>query len=626
MATYVNDLRLKEITTGDESGTWGTSTNTNLELIAEAFSYGTEVITTNADTHTTTIADGATDPGRSLYLKYTGTLDSACTITIGPNTVSKVWIIENGTSGSQDIILSQGSGANITIPAGDTKVVYSDGAGAGAAFFDAFASLSVVDLKVQDDLTVTGDIDVDGTTNLDVVDIDGAVDMASTALVTGVLTANGGAVFNEAGADVDFRVESDTVDHAFFVQGSDGNVGIGTDSPDSVLHVSDTSQPKITIEDSTNNSFGRITGGGSTGSLTFEADFDNTKAGTVMAFNVDNTERMRIDDSGNVGIGVSSPSGVGGRIVEISSANTISELHITNSTSGSGSATGLTHLLNGVDAYAYNRENGAYIFGSNNTEAMRINSSGALELTGDSGAGTTFLNFTADSNATKAQISGAKSGASGGDLIFSTNNSSAALTERMRIDASGQVGIGCSPGVKLAVAGTGTIGSFSSAGLSSSATLQVQAHNGAGYDARLYFECPGSNSGGLTYERANSRLYAYSQSEFSGPYVTALGTSWTTGSDIRLKTNIEDINYGITSVMALSPKKYNYINNADKKCLGFIAQEVINILPELIDTPEDSETMMGIEYQAFIPVLVKAIQEQQTLIESLTARITTLEG
>ena len=143
MATYVNDLRLKEIATGDEAGTWGTSTNTNLELIAEAFSYGTEAITTNADTHTTTIADGATDPGRSLYLKYTGTLDSACTITIGPNTVSKVWIVENGTSGSQDIILSQGSGANITIPAGDTKVVYSDGAGSGAAFVDAFASLNV---------------------------------------------------------------------------------------------------------------------------------------------------------------------------------------------------------------------------------------------------------------------------------------------------------------------------------------------------------------------------------------------------------------------------------------------------------------------------------------------------
>jgi hypothetical protein len=93
-SSYVNDLRLNEMATGDASGTWGDTTNTNLELIAEAFSYGTEAITTNADTHTTTIADGATDPGRALYLKYTGTLDSACTITIGPNTVSKVWIMK----------------------------------------------------------------------------------------------------------------------------------------------------------------------------------------------------------------------------------------------------------------------------------------------------------------------------------------------------------------------------------------------------------------------------------------------------------------------------------------------------------------------------------------------------
>ena len=62
MATFVNDLRLTELATGEGSGTWGTTTNTNLELIAEAFSFGTEAITTNADTHTTTIADGSTDP------------------------------------------------------------------------------------------------------------------------------------------------------------------------------------------------------------------------------------------------------------------------------------------------------------------------------------------------------------------------------------------------------------------------------------------------------------------------------------------------------------------------------------------------------------------------------------
>jgi len=260
-SVYTNDLRLEEIGSGEQSGSWGDTTNTNLELIAEAFAFGTEAITTNANTHTTTIADGATDPGRSLFLKYTGTLDSACTITIGPNTVSKLWFIENGTSGSQNIIIKQGSGATITVPPGDTKAIYSNGAGSGAAMVDAFASLSVVDLKVQDDLTVTddaaigglatvggtlgvtgiatftddiiigdgktigsasdvdamtiaangqitltqtligtaldisGDIDVDGTTNLDIVDVDGAVNFAADVTFANgadIITASAG--------------------------------------------------------------------------------------------------------------------------------------------------------------------------------------------------------------------------------------------------------------------------------------------------------------------------------------------------------------------------------------------------------------------------------------------------
>ena len=170
-STYVNDLRLNEMATGDASGTWGTVTNTNLELIGEALGYGTEGITTNANTHTTTVADGATDPGRAMYIEYTGTLDSACTITIAPNTLNRMHFIENGTSGSQNIIIKQGSGATITIPPGDTKAVYLDGAGSGAAVVDAFASLSVVDLKVQDDLTLTSDsavitFGVDGDTTL----------------------------------------------------------------------------------------------------------------------------------------------------------------------------------------------------------------------------------------------------------------------------------------------------------------------------------------------------------------------------------------------------------------------------------------------------------------------------
>ena len=211
MGTYVNNLRLLEITTGDESGTWGTKTNTNLELIADAFGSGTEAITTNADTHTTTIADGAADEGRAIFLKYTGTLDSACTITIAPNTVNKVWLIENATSGSQSIIISQGSGANITIGNGNIAAVLTDGAGSGAAVLDAFADLELSStLTVAGNVDFNGDLDVDGTTNLDVVDIDGAVDMASTLAVAGVLT---GASLDISGdIDIDGTSNLDVVD------------------------------------------------------------------------------------------------------------------------------------------------------------------------------------------------------------------------------------------------------------------------------------------------------------------------------------------------------------------------------------------------------------------------------
>jgi len=156
MATYVNNLRLKEIATGDESGTWGTSTNTNLELIGQALGYGTEAITTNADTHTSTVGDGAADEARAIYLKYTGTLDSACTITIGPNTMKRFQIIENATSGSQSIIISQGSGANVTIGTGAVKAVYLDGAGSGAAVLDALVDLDLTGTTTAAAVTASG--------------------------------------------------------------------------------------------------------------------------------------------------------------------------------------------------------------------------------------------------------------------------------------------------------------------------------------------------------------------------------------------------------------------------------------------------------------------------------------
>lgn len=134
MATYSNDLRLKEIATGDEDGTWGTSTNTNLSLIADAFGYGTKQMAANAD-ETFTMPDGTADGTRAMYLKITSavSLSATRTITLAPNTVSKVWIIENATTGGQSITISQGSGSTVTIANGTKAMVYTDGAGATAA-------------------------------------------------------------------------------------------------------------------------------------------------------------------------------------------------------------------------------------------------------------------------------------------------------------------------------------------------------------------------------------------------------------------------------------------------------------------------------------------------------------
>ena len=138
MATYVNNLRLKEITTGDEDGTWGTSTNTNLELITDGFSYGTKQMSADAN-ETFTMPDATADATRGFYLKITSasSLTGTRVVTLGPNTVSKVWLIENATTGSQIITIKQGSGGSVDIANGSKFMVITDGAGSGAAVINA---------------------------------------------------------------------------------------------------------------------------------------------------------------------------------------------------------------------------------------------------------------------------------------------------------------------------------------------------------------------------------------------------------------------------------------------------------------------------------------------------------
>jgi hypothetical protein len=698
-SSYVNDLRLNEMATGDASGTWGDTTNTNLELIAEAFSYGTEAITTNADTHTTTIADGASDPGRALYLKYTGTLDSACTITIGPNTVSKVWIVENATSGSQNIILSQGSGANITIPAGDTKVVYSDGAGAGAAFFDAFASLSVVDLKVQDDLTVTGvltgasldisgDIDIDGTANLDIVDIDGAVDMASTLQVDGAITSSAGAtitladngialnlistdadanegpgmvfyrnssspadndalgqiylqgendadqkvtysiieafiddasdgtedgilrfssmvagtsrnrmditpaatVFNEDSVDVDFRVESDNNANALFVQGSDGNVGIGI-TPTAKLDLLIDTDKRLTFSGGIGE-IGNVAGFQSINSAGSALEPFGIRAEDIR-FATGSSERLRINSDGDLLVGTTesvstSSSQVGGEMrsngIAVSAVNS-NPCTIANRIGTDGDIT----LL---------RKNGVTIgsIGTLNADPWMARANGC---------GVRFI--------TAAWLPATATGADSDDTVDLG-------TASVRFD-----NLYLSGGMQLSRSVT--------------SETEIESYNNTSASGAKYK---------ISFKQNSTQVGVIE--------VGTSSTAYLTSSDYRLKENVEYDWDATTRLKQLRPSRFNFIADADTTVDGFLAHEVQDIVPEAISGVKDemkeeeyevtpavldedgnvvTEAVMGTrevpEYQGIdqsklVPLLTKALQEQQTLIESLEARITALEN
>ena len=144
-STYDNDLRLNEMATGDGSGTWGDTTNLNLSMIAEAFSYQTEATFGSDANVTATIADGASDKYRGMYIKVTSStsLSASRDLTIAPTTVSKIIFIENSTSGSQSIVVKQGSGSSVTIPNGKSKICFLEGTGSGASVYDGLDKLAL---------------------------------------------------------------------------------------------------------------------------------------------------------------------------------------------------------------------------------------------------------------------------------------------------------------------------------------------------------------------------------------------------------------------------------------------------------------------------------------------------
>ena len=231
-------------------------------------------------------------------------------------------------------------------------------------------------------LDISGDIDVDGTTNLDVVDIDGAVDMATTALfsktaygaigsedfyrikfkdhggvtndvgigqpnfdsmgfnftptgtgglfftggtVGEVLRLNsGGAIFNEAGADLDFRVKSDGNANMLFVDGGNNRVGIGTSSPSANLHVLSAGNGEIEVE-RTSGALINIQAQSAKGIIGTDSNHD-------LSLKTNGGVRLTIDPSGLVGIGTNDPTAQlhlskgGGTLIKLGTSQNTSEI------------------------------------------------------------------------------------------------------------------------------------------------------------------------------------------------------------------------------------------------------------------------------------------------------------
>ena len=622
MATYVNDLRLKEIATGDESGTWGTSTNTNLELIANAMGVGAEAVA-NASTHTITMADGTADEFRSTFLRLTGG-GQACTVTLAPNTLSHTWIMRNETAAA--LTLTQGSGANVVIAAGQTKIVATDGAGSGAVVYEmddlelagnlavdgAITSSSGATITVADNsnnLTLTStDGDANAGPKLDLYrnstgpadgdllgrinfrgrndnsqDVDYAAwvsrisdasdgsedgilraDILAAGAVVDVLTLYGTeVVVNESHADVDFRVESDANTHALFVEGSSSNVGIGTSSPSRALATKSSSVTVANFE-STSSTAGFISFSDSntTNDVTVRAG----AVGDNLVLQAGGSERMRIDSSGNLLLGTTASGSAG--------------LNVGNSVNigfSEGANSAIANIFRQSSSAATILASGYKVTSTANKYASSYASSWARTAVACHYGG---IRFFADAAATVAV---------GTDIT---------PTERMRIDESGNFLIGTTS--------------------TSDSDVGAKIFNGA----RMVQGVAGT---GLVDMHDFYRGTAGSLSRVGNIRTNGSSTAYNTSSDYRLKENVVAMSGATERLKQLNPSRFNFIADADTTVDGFLAHEVQDVVPEAISGTKDAidadgnPEYQGIDQSKLVPLLVATIQE-------LEARLTALEN
>jgi len=155
-STYTTRNGIELIATGEQSGTWGDTTNVNLQIIDRVLS-GVGTITLSGTTHTLTTTDGTLSDGMYKVLVLGGSPSGTNTITISPNDAQKIYFVYNGSG--QSAIFTQGSGGNVTVANGDSKIIYADGAGAGAAVSDLTANFAMSSVSITGG-SVTGITDL----------------------------------------------------------------------------------------------------------------------------------------------------------------------------------------------------------------------------------------------------------------------------------------------------------------------------------------------------------------------------------------------------------------------------------------------------------------------------------
>ena len=288
-STFTTNTGIEKPGVGEQSGTWGTTTNENFDIIDRALNGVTGIaLTTNSDTSTlnTDTTSGALSDGMFKVLQYTGTLDSAHTVTITPNTAAKVYLIYNNTSGSQNLIFSQGTGANATIIPGETAWIYADGGGEDA----------IVRRVELSKLTTALDVNGQNITS----------------------ASNGNVVISPNGTG-DVQLDADTV--RVGDSGADANIASNGDN-DLILKTGNSTTGSMTIVDGANGNIALVPDGtGSVGintALLFNTTGLNLAAfktatnttgtgqweikisGGNLFFAINNTNKMKLDSNGNL--------------------------------------------------------------------------------------------------------------------------------------------------------------------------------------------------------------------------------------------------------------------------------------------------------------------------------------